>query len=253
MSITGIASARHKLARAMHHIADLDEQVGAFTKANPIEVHAFWEPSQTHPGEVDCHMIALTEPPEVPEEWSLITGDALTCMRAALDHSVYPHARQFPTLTARTKPNGDLITIRQAHSAAVTDVLERNQPYHSQAPHHHAIAVLAALVNTDKHRQLLVTNGFAAQVLIKQSDKYVITYEDPQQGESLAKGDVLTRYRLKPTGIGATSFEYHKYLQTEPAIDLPNTTDYRPLIPLLRDIHSSVSEIVDKLAEAGLT
>ncbi|MEU1550876.1 hypothetical protein [Nocardia sp. NPDC005745] len=252
MSITGIASARHKLARAEHHIADLEQGVRSFADANPIEIHALWKPSATHRGELDCEVIALTEPADVPEVWSLITGDALTCLRATLDHAVYPHARQFPTFASRTKPGGGANTFKEIYSPAVTEIIESSQPYHSEVPHHDPIAVLAALVNMDKHRQLLVTNGFTTQVLIMQPKGYEITNQEPQRGENLAKGDVIFKYRIRPTGVGDVKFEYHRHLLTEPVIDIPETDGYRPLVPLLKDIHTRVGDILDQLTVAGL-
>ncbi|MFE1594217.1 hypothetical protein [Nocardia sp. NPDC058705] len=253
MSITGIASARHKLARADHHISDLEQQIRAFTEANRIGVQALSQPSRTHPGELDCEMIVQTEPPEVPDGWSLVAGDALTCLRAALDHSVFPHARQFPTLTSDVDKNGKPVKIGTILSPEVTVLVRQHQPYVAEphTPHHHPIGALSNLVNMDKHRQLLVTNNFTAQVMIRPSDDYEITSEVPQRGDALARGDVLTRFRVKPIGLDAR-LEYVNFLVAEPAIDLPNTDDYRPLIKLLWDMHAAVGGIIDQLAEAGV-
>ncbi|MEV6279127.1 hypothetical protein [Nocardia sp. NPDC051832] len=253
MAVTGIESARHKLDRAAYHVADLAARVEVFTEEHPIEVHALWQPSTTHPGEVDCQAIAVTEPSDVPEVWSLITGDALTCIRAALDHAVYPHAWQFQILLSAVDQKGNPVVPKPVHSPAVTAVIEQCQPYHWPSAHHQPLGVLTELVNEDKHRQLLVTNGFSAQIQIVAPDGYAITHEDPQSGANLEKGSVITRFRLAQTGVGPFEFQYQKHLRVTPVIDIPKTTDYRELIPELQTIHRYVTDVVDQLEAAGLS
>ncbi|WP_281876941.1 hypothetical protein [Nocardia sputorum] len=165
MGITGIASARHKLDRAAHHINDLEQKVSIFAHDHPVEIEVKWKHSTKQSGEIDCEAVAKTVPTEVPDAWSLITGDALTNLRATLDHAVHPHGRNFPTRKSQFDRNGNVVSIRTIFNPTVTAVAEKHQPYHASDPDLHPLGILCDLVNEDKHRQLLVTNTFSANYL----------------------------------------------------------------------------------------
>lgn|SRR5579862_3047332 len=79
-----LVSARQKIARAQHHIQDLNTRITQFLIRNSyrVIVEADSEPGYT------VHKLTLPEP--IPfSDYSLIIGDAIANLRAALDHMVY--------------------------------------------------------------------------------------------------------------------------------------------------------------------
>lgn len=250
--ITGIQSARHKLVRAQHHIDDLCQQTAAYIQSNRVNVKVAWRPSQ-EPSVVECEVVALTVPGEVPEEWSLVAGDALTNLRAALDHAVHPRARQFPTLKRSTDSRGRPHKIQVQGNPAATAIVKKHQPYKDNAPDLHLIGILGELVNADKHRQLLVTNQFSSELPFRESDQYEIVDEQPVPNLSLSVGDTVMRFRLRLLGdLETVRLDHQTHLNAEPVIDIPGTHQYRPIGSLLQEICGKVHEIIDELEAAGL-
>src|SRR5271155_3276299 len=77
-------SARLKIARAQHHVHDLNTRITDFFFKNSYKVvtEADSEPGYT------VHKLTLPEP--IPfSDYSLIIGDAVTNLRSALDHMIY--------------------------------------------------------------------------------------------------------------------------------------------------------------------
>ncbi|WP_280357095.1 hypothetical protein [Nocardia otitidiscaviarum] len=254
MAITGIVSARHKLSRARVHIDDLSRRIAAYTDENRLNVKHFWQPSRVHKGEVEVEIVMTgSTPAEVPDEWGLVAGDALTNMRAALDHSLHPHARQFPILKSFQNAQGKQLRLETVFDTTVTALLERYQPRMSAAPDLDPLAILNALVNEDKHHQLLVANNFNARLVVVESDHYEVTHQEENEFDRLSEGDVFTRLRLKPTKMEPFEFAFREYLETEPVINIPKISENVAILDALNDAHSRVSTIVEELAAAGLS
>jgi hypothetical protein len=95
------ASSKRKLARAKEHIGDLDREIGLFMKLKPYERAI--EPNTERFGEFTCK-IKLVRP--LPSSLEVITGDAVTNLRAVLDQALFgiavasgvsdPHNAYFP-------------------------------------------------------------------------------------------------------------------------------------------------------------
>ncbi|MGX1809748.1 hypothetical protein ACWIGI_28845 [Nocardia sp. NPDC055321] len=253
MPITGVVSARHKLARAEIHINNLAAQIDEFVNSNRLNVKLFWEPSRTHIGEVDIEVVIDgIAPAEVPDDWGLVAGDALTNMRAALDHSVFPHSRQFPILKTFHDRRGRPQTF-DIFSPAVTALIDSYQPRASDSPDLDPLGVLNELVNEDKHRQLLVANSFNAGLLVAKTEEYEITHEEVYDFEKLTQGDIISRLRVKsPQRATEMEFVYRQYLYTEPVINIPHTSEHIVIVDGLRRVHERVSEVVEALAKAGI-
>lgn len=75
-----LALVRLKIERADHHIDNLKVAIKSFHSTNPYEVHAKRDPQTRKP----VYYIGSAQP--VPVAISLIAGDALHCLRDALDH-----------------------------------------------------------------------------------------------------------------------------------------------------------------------
>lgn len=77
-------SAYSKLAWGREHIKKLKLEIGAFLETPPLE--CFTEPDPENPDHT-IQKIRLAR--AIPERFSLIAGDAVDNIRAALDHAVY--------------------------------------------------------------------------------------------------------------------------------------------------------------------
>lgn len=247
MSIQGIESARCKLARASHHLRDLDRRVSAYIRSNRVGIRVEFAGSEDCPGDLVGTIFATTVPREVPDDWPLIAGDVLTNLRAALDHAVHP-ARQFPTRLSLADENGNEKPFKQVGTPAVSRIVESHQPYHSASSRLHEFGMLCELVNRDKHQSILVTNEFSARVLTNPP----VGYEFTRQGkgfrnEDLKIGDILCVFQVRPLMEGV-KFTFQNYIDSVPAIDIPKTDEYVELIPALTRIRDRVATVLDQLA-----
>jgi hypothetical protein len=89
---TGLPSARRKLQRAQQHLDEFKAEVSAFEASEALSYKVEWKPEDESATEVACSYI-FTRADEAPEILSTIIGDVLTNLRAALDHSVFDHAK----------------------------------------------------------------------------------------------------------------------------------------------------------------
>lgn len=153
-----------KLDRARVHARELTDVIG--TAIDP----ASYDIAVNRRGNQLVYSVGTV--PEVPTESSLLLGDFLTNLRAALDHLAWrlvlhdggrPNtATKFPILRAAPMRNGVTVqpSIAGVSDQAILDNIEALQPYMGQRHGHHvedsALFVLNELVNIDKHRLLLV-------------------------------------------------------------------------------------------------
>lgn len=153
-----------KLGRARVHARDLKERVDFALESSRYGVLGQFN-SQT-----SQYVYRVERLPVIDPEWGLILGDFLTNMRAALDHLYYQLPKLenadpaehdgFPIVDC-PKVNGETGLIRPPRVVGVTEVgvldaLEAVQPYKAAVPANNWLSVLNVLVNTDKHRLLLV-------------------------------------------------------------------------------------------------
>jgi hypothetical protein len=164
-----LTSVYAKMDRAYFHACDLKQKLSA---ALDSRFHRFVAESDGKPSKQVYRIDGL---PAVKPEWSLIFGDFLTNLRAALDHLACQLAElegpstceytQFPIMDSsldkkgcpRPPPRIDGVTNQH-----VIDALIAVQPYTAVEKYGHRLEetvlhTLKTLVNTDKHRLLLVT------------------------------------------------------------------------------------------------
>ncbi len=155
----------HKLDWAKKHVDTLKRDVRAWADLQtepPFELGKEFYP------DLNCFSVFIAGIEEMPIEWSLIIGDALTNFRAALDYLAHDLVGRGskPQLRGKATPqfvvcrdskdvkgqiNGRMPGIRTAHRAIIKDY----QPYTWQAERdRHPFALLDALVRRDKHRQI---------------------------------------------------------------------------------------------------
>ena len=155
----------HKLDRAKHHFDELDNRVGAWTNLDtkpPIGYGKKFDAKR------DLFTFHVESGEELPVEWSLIAGDALTNFRAALDYlaqdlvgrgseghlrgtgtpkfPVCPHCNEFGNDVEKKLPG-----IAEEHRT----IVEGYQPYEwGDDRDSHPFQLLTKFVNRDKHREL---------------------------------------------------------------------------------------------------
>jgi hypothetical protein len=112
-----------------------------------------------------------------PERWSVLVGDAVTNLRAALDHALWaaavthsgppsnPHAVQFPIAPTRDKFVEPARRLSGTVSEAVWRIVEAVQPFHGgPAAHTAPLEVLRWLSNVDKHRAVHIVGRVAVDM-----------------------------------------------------------------------------------------
>lgn len=149
------ASALSKLARAKHHIQDFEEQATRFLRANR-HVAIQDDPKTNH------RSIEVVGDKPIPDDFGLIIGDAVHCLRCALDHVVWeavsPHLEanhdprkvQFP-FPKKKEGLESAITSSLIHLAGLKfrTAIEATRPYPGGDD---ALVSLHMVDNSDKHR-----------------------------------------------------------------------------------------------------
>ena len=160
-----LTSCRLRLGRASEHLGTLKDEISAWSDTDPYSLVRKRNPDAT------CYSIFLrvwNEPPL--QRWSLITGDCVNNLRAALDHLVYavavhetkrdppPDERRlaFPITDKSNLFVNEARRIKSL-SAPVRAEIERLQPYnrlHSDFPP--LLSLIRDLNDLDKHRAINV-------------------------------------------------------------------------------------------------
>ena len=179
-----IPSHRLKIARAYHHLADLEEMMGDIGAPQRYPVAETFDPL-SKPGEwvyaLDLDHVQQTS------MFTVYLGDFLFNMRSALDHLAvacaprkYRTSISFPIFTTdplETKPgSGEYrdpkaakkwTSMTEGMPGAAVAALRDLQPYtrakvRRGPPENHALAILNSLHNADEHRNLVtVITGLA--------------------------------------------------------------------------------------------
>ena len=151
-----------KIDRAKHHVSDLSRKITAFLAQDPFELVTRGD---TNTGEI-THSIIEQEP--IPDELSLIIGDAIHNLRCSLDMTIFamigeiapkPDLVQFP-FCRRPESLDDEIKKRQIHLAGerVVDAIKALKPHPGG---HGGLEAIHALDVRDKHKLILTTRSNA--------------------------------------------------------------------------------------------
>lgn len=163
-----LTSARDKLSRADHHLGQLWDELKVYANSNPASLRSENNlDGRDQPLWCEYYVETLTDP---PAGWSLIIGDAVQNMRAALDHAAWTlmvrgKGEEFATKhrtsvyfpTTRT-PEAFASHFVPTHLPDLKSVLEELQPYRREPAHpeRDGLWVLNQLSIADKHRTLHV-------------------------------------------------------------------------------------------------
>jgi hypothetical protein len=206
--------------------------------------------------------------PYPAEEWGIILGDAVHCLRSALDQLMWgmcdPKERgqrtQFPICLNRR----EWVTLAPAMYWGASDglvkVLDRLQPYHRgdmNAAREHPLAQLMALSNLDKHRTIpaitLVADETEATILSTEGiEKWSsLTFHE---GKAYEQGAVIASSQIVPDESG---LEPKMDMKIEASFDIgfgvitaSPTITHKPVHATFYEIASYVARILDMLTDA---
>lgn len=188
------SSATRKFRRGVEQVKTLLDEAEQFEAADAythdIEVDHLAE------REAEVHLY-VTQLRSIPEDWSLLAGEAIQNLRACLDHAVYAassdewRARSsFPiTSTERsfeTRGQGMLRGV----TPELREVIRTAQPYlrTPQRPKADRLWCLRELSNIDKHRTLTTVATAVSAEYVGVPDGVNVTWTKPATGVALGPG-----------------------------------------------------------------
>jgi hypothetical protein len=280
-----VDSALAKYARAQKHLAELRAAVDDAHAAD-LSDELSYKATYPHGDDDPRAVVTLRLELRSPTEWSLIIGDILTNLRAALDHAVYGHATGRQTLNAKqrkdlyhpmltvrkewdgtpatTAPDGTITEamlgvgdkLRDLVAPDVLRVIEKNQPFNADGdPFWHGLAVLGGLVNRDKHRAVLDLPVNIAELAMGDSNLEVIS-----EGalKSLPDGSVEKEitFRRAPRPTDAAPGYTLGLISASAAfleqIEIPNTGgERRYCVSIMEKLVDATATYLNELEAAG--
>ena len=162
--------------------------------------------------------------------------------------SLSPQYIQFPICNAQNQ----FTSKRGWFEAAVSDEVERSQPYHLTPPTEHPLAALRELVNTDKHRSLVIAEYAVASFEVAPSAGYEIVdtwVQDNPLQVGMTACEIhcrLTKAVRKPKAVKfAAEVAYGEQ------IEIPNTGRSWNMLGTLKLIIRQIGPLLDRLEAAG--
>jgi hypothetical protein len=252
---------RLKIDRADRHINELSQLIEVFLAEKPFELEIRHDPGA---GE-RTHQIKTRKP--VPDELSLLIGDAIHNLRASLDHLMFamvgdraanPDGIYFP-FAKSDKALKDTITNRQVHLAGkkVVAELELIKPYPGGDELLNGVHVLDI---NDKHKLVIAVGRSAAMSAddLKKIDP-AVPFVGPGVLNFVGDGDVTIRLSLPKLSRAERRHSKpttHKPgLQPEFQVCFGNAEPFagQALMPTLRAMSTRVREVCDRLGEAFIS
>jgi hypothetical protein len=279
-----VHSAYAKLDRAREHLVELQTAVDSFRDQDLSK-----ELSATvadHPNDLSLALLTIRIHLQAPMRWSLIMGDILTNLRAALDHAVYGHAAarqqlnssqrrdlKYPIFTERHDWDGipDSVnqdgTIKKGLKGAynelkplvapdVLTLIKQAQPFEAQndPPEWHALAIMNGLVNRDKHRAVHEIPINIADLAVTETELEVISQKPAQVlPDGSVETTAIVRRPLRPPGAEPSDVSVNFAAVTDfiEDIELPRVNARRPFLTVMEKLVTSVGDHLDGLKAAG--
>jgi hypothetical protein len=281
-----VESAFAKLGRAQSHLAELRASVDKF-RASDLSSELSHRVRYPYGDDDPRAVVTLRLELRAPLEWSLIMGDILTNVRAALDHAVYGHgtsrrqlnseqrkslyhpmssvSAEWDSTPETTLQDGTLKPARKGVrenlqdivDADVLDVIERNQPFNAadgDAPWH-GLAILSGLVNRDKHRALLDIPVNVAELVLGESNIEIISEGDLRfLQDGTVEKEITIRRAHRPRGAapGYRLGLFQADASFLEGIEIPNTGGRRrSFIVVMEKLVEMGGQYLDELKAAG--
>jgi hypothetical protein len=251
-----------KIDRAAEHLNALNKAAEDFFKA---EFHGVYELYGETNSQRTKHLFRVKLLQPLPLlEWGLIVGDAVHCLRSALDQLAWSFSTDrgdhtaFPiSITERdwvTKAPAAMWGIPKPLIAAI----DESQPYHrGDAADAEPLAILRSLSNTDKHKFIPVT------ALVPDSAEWNITgtrgmasYEQIvlKTGRVFEDRAVIADMKFVPDDSGLEpEVEMYGHIAFRVAFGktgVPSAIAGRPLMPAMGEIGAAVGDVLKRFDDA---
>ena len=201
------------------------------------------------------------------EEWGIILGDAVHCLRSALDQLMWgicdPAERsertQFPICTTRRQWVTQAPAQYWGANAGFVKLLDRLQPYQrgdQNAAREHPLAILQALSNLDKHRTIP-----AIALVADHTEGTVLSYEGIEKWSALRflpgtpyePDAVIAKAKIVPDNSGVEP-KMDVHIEIDPDIGFgvigpAPTITHKPVDDVLREIAEYVAGILDLMVD----
>jgi hypothetical protein len=199
-----------KLGRAQEHLETLRERAEGFFEEDTNGLYRLRGELNSQGTKLLFKVVMLRELPVV--EWGVIAGDAIHCMRSALDQLVYQYSAFPDENTAfpifRTKKGWYTRAPAMLYGVpeTVIAVLHGAQPYHrGDAANSHPLAILSSLSNADKHKAIPVMAVAPRAAETKVTSTQGIASHGAfnlKTGRPLKEGAVIADMSIKPDKSG---------------------------------------------------
>lgn len=159
-----LSGVQARIGRARTHLDDFDRHAGPLIAACRNAVTRERRQGRSE------HIFRIARVPATPPVMNAILGDAIHNLRVSLDYLAWQlviasgntpdRSTALPIHKSSPEPEPDgtvVVNVRPGIDRAIGELLNKVQPYQLPKPAHHELAMLHALDNSDKHRQLLTT------------------------------------------------------------------------------------------------
>jgi hypothetical protein len=198
-----------KVVRAVEHLEALDEASERFAEdEGNFGVRCIGEPNPQR----TKYLLRVDGNVDFPAiKWGVIIGDAVHCLRSALDQlasglCTKPTAwTRFPICLTERDWIVDAPRMYWGTPPAFVAMLDQAQPYHrGDAAHTHPFAILNALWNLDKHREIPAVALNASRVTVNVTKQQGVTLGEfkPKTGVTLKHGAVIAECTIALDGSG---------------------------------------------------
>jgi len=256
-----IAACHAKIAASEQHLNRLYEATEGFFK-DKVEVAPIAGKANSQRTKYFFRVDSVIGFPAL--EWGIILGDAVHCLRSALDQLVYGFARdpwhntQFPIFSDGRDWTIKAPAMYWSIPPPLLTIIDKAQPYHlGDTASDHPLALLRKLSNLDKHRAIpaIALVPYYSQISVR-STRGIKRWSrfKAYSGRPFEKGTVIAECKIVADDSG---------LEPEMDVDVKNTFDvgfgkisensvlnYAPVIPTIQETIGLfvVNEVVNPVA-----
>jgi hypothetical protein len=212
-------------------------------------------------------LVTVEKTPSYPEvEWGIVIGDAVHCLRSALDQVISALCTEPPSrytgfpICSKEKSwvidsPGQLWSLPERYVA----VIQAAQPYHrGHKAHMHPLAVLHELWNLDKHRAIPATALVPTRIKVAIDEERTVglaswTKFKTHPGRPLKKGTVLADcgYTIAP-GVTQANVYVNAHISLDVgfgALDKASSLTHKRVVKTFHDL--LIPQVIDVIMALG--
>ncbi|WP_063126127.1 hypothetical protein [Nocardia fusca] len=248
-------SAWIKWARGVEHQRGLARELREFSRGDTYDYIRFDNAGNRSDPLVKMYWVLRVRQP-YPERWSVLVGDILTNLRAALDHTFWaatitatgmparPQLVTFPLYGDKDKFKSKAKDLQHLVAPEFWELVEAVQPFHADQPDRVPLDSLRWLSNVDKHRAVHIVGrtAFDAGPIITDSEYEII--DDERIAGEVSDGSVVARLRFRRPA-NSTDFAVHPTFEYSPSLQVNDSPEkFVPLDVVMDAINEDVLGIL---------